>query len=305
MEVMMKKLMCLLFILTAGAVYANPGVSGAFTDVGTARPSALGGAFTAVADDSNAVFYNPAGIVLSDYKDFSFLHFRQKGIIPYNYASFIFPISRMRGLGAGMIISGDEIFDEKTFFLSYAENFGWVNRMLSGFSLGANVKFMFAGYGDQNISGGEERIKGSAWGIGLDLSSMWQVNENIRAGVMIRDSFSWISWKNQYETYTEGVPLTSSFGVSYRMPEFMISGEIADLGIVKIGIEKTFFKHFDLRGGYTQVLDPESYKEYFVGFGLSRFVFGPERSMSASLDFSYGFERLDNTFKIQAGFRFK
>lgn len=41
----------------------NPGTYAAFLDTGLgARPTGMGGAFSAVADDANAVFYNPAGL---------------------------------------------------------------------------------------------------------------------------------------------------------------------------------------------------------------------------------------------------
>ena len=42
----------------------TPGTEAAFVDDGWgARPVGMGGFFTAIADDSNAALYNPAGIV--------------------------------------------------------------------------------------------------------------------------------------------------------------------------------------------------------------------------------------------------
>jgi long-subunit fatty acid transport protein len=300
----------LTMLLTAVPVLisaANPGTPGAFVDIGTARPSSMGGAYTAVADDANSVFYNPAGIVTSQYKDFTFMTMRQKGMIPYNYTSFIYQLNAQRGVGAGLIVSGDTIFDEKTFLFSYAENLDWMLKDLGikGISLGANLKFQFAGYGTSFDEGGDDRIKGSAWGTGMDFGALWQFNDSLKAGVMFRDAFSWLKWSQQFDSYSEGVPMTTAFGVSYKMTDFIISSEISDINTLHIGMEKNIFTYIDLRAGFTQTLDLESYREYFVGMGIGHFTMGPKGAYSFGIDSAYCFERLDNTLKIQGSFKFK
>jgi len=278
---------------------------GAFAEPGLARPASLGNAFVSVADDANAVIYNPAGMLTSKWKDFTFLHYRQKGIIPYNYALFVYPLNPLRAVGAGLIVSGDEIFDEKTFMLSYAENIDRFTFVLSGLSVGANLKMQFAGFGDKYTPGTDERVKGNAWGMGIDFGALWKLNEFVSAGYRVRDAFSWLNWNTNYSKYAEGVPLTSAFGLSYRNKEFLISADMENLDRVCAGAEVTIFKYVALRGGYMQELTRETEKEYSAGLGIGNFEFGPQKNYSFAIDAAYSFEKLDNTMKIQAYFRFK
>ena len=59
-------------LLLLGAAFASVPASASFEDVGTgARASGLGGAFTSIADDVHALYYNPAGLVYLRRKEFS------------------------------------------------------------------------------------------------------------------------------------------------------------------------------------------------------------------------------------------
>ncbi len=279
----------------------------AFVDIGLSRPSAMAGAFTAVADDVNAIFYNPAGIYQSEYKDITFMYTKQKNLIPYNYAGFIYPFDKYRGAGTGLIISGDNYLDEKTILFSYCENFVWLLKFLR-ISTGINLKLHFAGFGNNN-AGLEEKVTGGAFGFGTDLGFLWVITDNVSIGIFLRDAFSYINWSSKYlnieHSYNEGVPLTSSIGISYKIKEFILSCDISNLNKLRIGLEKTIFTYIDLRAGYTQTLDIESYKEYTLGIGIGHFEFGNKREFSSSLDIAYLFERLGSTLKIQTNFKFK
>lgn len=297
-------LFILVYFLNLDAVIIDPA---SFVDIGLSRPSAMGGAFTAVADDVNAIFYNPAGIYQSEYKDITFMYTKQKNLIPYNYAGFIYPFDKYRGAGIGLIISGDDYLDEKTILLSYCENFEWLLKILK-ISAGLNLKLYFAGFGN-NKATTEEKVTGGAWGIGVDSGFLWAITDNVQIGLFLRDSFSYINWTSKYvdkeHSYNEGVPLTSSFGIRYKIKEFIASCDISNLNKLKLGLEKTIFNYIDLRAGFTQTLDIESYKEYTLGLGIGHFEFGSKREFSSSLDIAYLFERLASTLKIQTNFKFK
>ena len=117
----MKKISLIIILaLAAAQAYADPtGSPAAFALVDTARPAAMGGAYVAVADDASAVFYNPAGIVNSDYKDITFMYAKQKWLVPYTMFSAIYPINKNRGAGFAMVISGDQALMEQTYIISY------------------------------------------------------------------------------------------------------------------------------------------------------------------------------------------
>jgi hypothetical protein len=303
----MKKLTIILAAVLASAslMAANNGIPGAFVNVGTARASSLGGAYTAVADDASSVFYNPAGIVSSDYKDVTFMYEKQKWMIPYNYFAFIYPFSKTRGVGVGLIVDGDSTLLEQQYILSYCENLDWILRVIKGISLGVNLKFDFASYGG-NADVDPGKVTGSAWGMGMDFGFMWNMTGNIQVGAMLRDGLSWIKWDTgSGQPYNEGVPLTSGMAVRYKIKDFLGTAEISDLDMLRLGLEKTLWNYIDIRLGYTQTLDMESYKQYMTGIGIGRFEFGARREFSMNLDVAFLFERLDNTLKIQTSFKFK
>lgn len=98
--------------LLAGALVFAPalvqadggGTSGAdFLRIGVgARPAAMGEAFSALATDSNAVQWNPAGLALIDRYQASFMHMAQIADINYEAISVGGPLSRLSGWGASI-----------------------------------------------------------------------------------------------------------------------------------------------------------------------------------------------------------
>ncbi|MFP4467018.1 MAG: hypothetical protein ACLFP1_08205 [Candidatus Goldiibacteriota bacterium] len=277
---------------------------GAFIDIGLSRPSGMGGAFAAVSDDSNAVFHNPAGIALAKKADISFMHLKYKWIIPYNYLVGIMPMGE-RGFGAGLSISGDEIFSEQKIILSYAEKLDRFVPLAKNLAVGVNMKILSAGFGTDYEAGGGDRITGSAFGLGFDLGAIWKFDENFTAAALLKDGFSYVRWSTQHEDYDEGVPLTSYLGLAYSTEEFILSAELEDMDLLKIGIEMRFFTYIDLRAGLTQTLDSESFMEYTLGLGIRRINFGEDDKFAVSFDVAQVFERLDSTLKVQAGFQFR
>lgn len=308
----MKKLILIILALciTAGA-YAGGYIaqSGAFADIGLARPSGIGNCFVAVADDASTVFYNPAGIPTSMYRDITFMYGKQKMLVPYNFFSIIVPLGKLRGVGFGVAVSGDKLYEEKQFILSYAENLDRFLMIIEGFNVGVSAKLQFAGFGNNTENEDFEKVKGSAGGFGLDIGALWAVNSNIQAGVVFRNAFSFIGWNTDFDgetsTYAEGTPLSSTVALRYKITDFMATAELEDIDLFRIGLEKTIFNYVDLRCGMSQTLDLEQYKEYFLGLGVGRFEFGRQKEFSTAIDFSWGFERLANTWKIQTSFRFK
>jgi fibronectin type 3 domain-containing protein len=79
-----------------------------------ARGEAMGGAFTAVADDVNALTWNPAGLALLEYPEFGYLHMLYVGDTAYDFGGFAIPFSdgaNSFGLGAGIVNLGVGSFD--------------------------------------------------------------------------------------------------------------------------------------------------------------------------------------------------
>lgn len=293
------------FIYSADPVYN--GIPGVFADIGLSRPSAMAGAYVAVADDASGLFYNPAGLATSEYKDITFMYVKQKFLVPYNYFAFIWPFEKQRAAGFGMIISGDPVLLEQTYLFSYSENLDWlIGHVISGIKVGTNFKLHFVNFG-YNESSDPDKVGGSAWGIGFDFGLLWELPMSVKFGIMIRDGLSYLKWDTIHndESTIEGVPLTSSIGFSYKIKNILVAIALSDLDTLRLGGELTLFNYIDLRAGLTQELTIEAYREYSLGLGIGRFVFGAKNELSMNLDAAFAFERLTNTLKIQTSFKFK
>ena len=87
-----RSLLILLFLLTATPLVYSQTVAGKyageFLAIGVGgRPLGMGGAFTAVANDVTAAYYNPAGLAALDYPQLSLMHDQRYGnLVNYNYA---------------------------------------------------------------------------------------------------------------------------------------------------------------------------------------------------------------------------
>ena len=64
-----------------------------------ARPSAMAGAYSAVADDSNACYWNPAGIAYIETWDITFMHLVWYANTGYDYLSAVMPIDNTSSIG--------------------------------------------------------------------------------------------------------------------------------------------------------------------------------------------------------------
>lgn len=142
----------LLAAFAAAGFASGPGTSAAnFLKFGIgARPAGMGGAFTAVADDVNSLYWNPAGLSTYNYKEASLMHNELGEGMRLETAGFsmpvkklggsfgvsysLFTISDIQGYDALGARTGDVSVSDKAFTLGYGANLG------PGFSAGLALK---------------------------------------------------------------------------------------------------------------------------------------------------------------------
>ncbi len=119
-----------------------------------ARSSSMGDAFTSVADDGSAPFYNPAGIVQLEKKEFfSTYSFIYPGLdinsINQMHLSFILPVKKKSAVGLSFVNLGlQDIYSEQIIQLSFARKLNslWYhiskNLRKNEFYIGGNVKLL-------------------------------------------------------------------------------------------------------------------------------------------------------------------
>ena len=120
----MRRLVLALALLVAAA--SGPARADFIDIITGARPAGMGGAYVALADDVNAIYYNPAGLTLFKGMQLGFMHSEDNDPTagpPVNTDFFGYTTGNS-AYGAGGIAyhnhSLSDILQEKTLFLSYA-----------------------------------------------------------------------------------------------------------------------------------------------------------------------------------------
>jgi len=199
--------------------------AGEFLSAGVgSRALGMGGAFTAVANDVTAGYWNPAGLVDSHGLQFQFMHAKQfMSSIQYDYLGASKSIDENSSLGLSLIRWGvNDIKDSRSalvgnlisegldyskissfnvadyvFYVSYA------HRYTEDLSVGANIKVIYRDFASE-----------SAMGIGFDVGLKYRLLPNLFLGLMARDiTTTMMAWSTSEKEF-----VTPSLrpGISYR-----------------------------------------------------------------------------------------
>ena len=142
---------------TAGAQFLKIGVS--------ARGVAMGEAFTAVADDASAIYYNPAGLIQLENSEVILSHIDYPAGIAYEFVGFVYPVPSAYAV-FGFFTGGlwtDEMM-ETTTLMPYgtgrtfrASDFvvggTFAKRLTDKFTVGGNMKFINENLADKSAYG--------------------------------------------------------------------------------------------------------------------------------------------------------
>ncbi|MFH1311639.1 MAG: PorV/PorQ family protein [Candidatus Eisenbacteria bacterium] len=238
-------------LFSAFAASATPH-AGAFLRMGVgARALGMGGAFTAVADDATAAYWNPAGLVKIENIEATFMYAANMAFDrQLNYFAYTHWLG-MGGIGVSWLNAGvgdiprwadaetylgNESIGENAIMLSYGTEVG--NLML-----GATAKVLH-----QDVMTVESQT-----GFGLDLGGMFNVTDNVTAGMMVRDIGS------QYGD--DDIPINWRFGTAVRALD---DGLVVALDLDKVKDINDFVIH--LGAEYGMEVHPEYYTFFRVGF---------------------------------------
>lgn len=145
-----------LTLLAAGTAFGllGPSATGfTFMKIGVgARPVGMGGAYTAVADDANALFWNPAGLALDPAYGGSVTVMKLLQSVSYASAGLVAPIGRRLAVGcAGGFLSASDIRRDElgqelgTFGLSdLAVGPGVAWQPLTGLGFGLGARYVYS-----------------------------------------------------------------------------------------------------------------------------------------------------------------
>lgn len=245
-----------------------------------ARPAALGGAYVAISDDNLAAWYNPAGLVSSDYSEVSFGHVQWFQDVTMHHGGAAFRLGDNTALAANILyvdygkIDGYDINGAATGELQasdLAAAFSISQRVGDYFSIGVTGKYV-----GQRLA----EISSSAYagdiGLRADFGTVTVGATLANLGTTIR-----------FEQVEEKLPTSVRAGVGVRFLEESLlltaeyENQVYGNSVIHNGAEFNLDQRYFLRAGY--FTSPES--DSYIGSGLS---FGAGALLgSIKLDYAY------------------
>lgn len=248
-----------LVLALVGTAFLAPGSGRAEACVG-ARPLAMGGAFIAVADDSSATYWNPAGLVALEHRELA-LTYTVNNRSRYNYDEFL----SYAGPGPAATAHGLSLIREHTGAregIGAYEASDWLvysiaKSLSEGISVGASVRYETY----VRRASGMEPMSGSRWG--LDVALLYRATPELSLGLLVQDiGLSSIHWQDGRE---EAVRANVRPGIAYRPgARTVMALDVYDLGAclapppdgqssafaLRAGIEQRLTGNLAMRVGY-------------------------------------------------------
>jgi len=229
-----------------------------------ARALAMGGAFTGLADDVSATYWNPAALVYLDGKDLTWMHTaNNRDSINYqDYLAYAAPLGEKSAIGLSYIryqmvpsleMYGDSVsWDQSWYWISYGVKAG------KRTAIGANIKFI-----DDDLAVTENGVPldvSADTDMAFDLALYHHASDTVTLGLLVQNV-------NEPDTTIEevGFEVASATwvrnyrpGIAVRVPEsnVIVAAEVydalddADARALRVGLEKKFpEKRFALRAG--------------------------------------------------------
>ena len=304
--------MVVAFLLPAQAIATEP-----FAKVGTfalpflkigpsARAAGMGGAFTALANDASAVYWNPAGIVELTNTALSLERTVWPADVSLDFAAVVFSVPFTPGTwGVSARALSIDPQTERTIFLpngtgrefdagdmsfgvSYAQFF------TDKFSAGGTVHFIHSGLAEKSVNT-----------YAVDFGLIYRIGvRGMRLGMMIQS----LGGKVNYDSRDSKLPTLFKIGLSvaaYQRGVHSLNtvGEFShpsdNTERVNVGGEYSFNQFFYLRGGYNVDYDAAGAA---AGFGLRI-----DTAQTSDLKFDYAWEDLGflgNSHRFSVGFSY-
>ena len=297
----------LLFPVVAAATFNNIGVG--------ARPLGLGGAFVALADDSNAADYNAAGLGYIDEIHLGATHAQRfNGLITYNALSGVIPFGRAGSIGAGFggLAEDSEVYSEQTLRLSYG------NALFKQVAIGANLKLFRTSFDEVNefVAENPYFVNTSSSAVSFDLGVIARPFQSLSLGASVENLLP--ADMSISDTQTDTVPLNIRAGLAYRLASIaeisaqgaavsnLLKGSLASVEVasrnseiyIRTGMEVWLNKSIAVRGGYGVKNGRSS---------ATTLSFGGSAKLPISgtvLQLDYGFQLLSGSFQDNITQRF-
>ena len=264
--------LCVALLLLPGIVWADGAgsTSANFVKIGIgARPVAMGETFVAVADDVNAVYWNPAGMVLQRGLGFTTTHAEWFENINHEYFGYSQKIGGFGALGASINFLGTGTFLQtlETPAGEYAGTGDEVNA--SDFALSAAYAqrlglWFGGGFFRRSLIGvkatfvGQKAVEIKGYGVSFDIGYIYEaIKKRLYIGGVLLNVGTKIKDKTQ--------PFIGKLGVSYKNHKLFYERDSLLLAMETDGHIDTGVK-FNIGSEYKAGLKPRQYVALRVGY---------------------------------------
>ena len=177
----MKKVIVILLVQLAVAPCRAPASTSQETT--GARPAAMAGAFVGVADDGNALYWNPAGMAFLNHHEITSMHCDLFGLgISNDYLAYTYPLTSRLAVGLDWFNLG---FSDPELEYSFNKfNFGGSYKITSRASLGLILKHL------NTSTKFDARSLGHGRGWTGDIGMLYKVADNLSAGATFNNIFN-------------------------------------------------------------------------------------------------------------------
>ncbi len=275
-----------------------------------ARALAMGGAFTGLADDVSATYWNPAALPYLEGKGATVMHVFNEDINYQDYFAYVMPLDLKSAFGLSYLkfqllhLDVANGMYEPSLSASWNQNWYWLSyglKVSDRTSLGANLKLIDD---DLKVVVGGARLPVSAdTDMAFDLAVYHHASDNVTVGLLVQNV-------NEPKTKLKGGDITIPVGewgrnyrpgVAVRAPDGVIfaaelydATDDGDLRALRVGVEKKYEEQrFALRAGRYAAGDASGLT---LGAGLW------SNTWSADVAFLGG--DLDNTWVMSATAKF-
>lgn len=275
-----------------------------------ARAEGMGNAYTGVAEDVTAVYWNPAGLVYLKSIELHGMHAeRFLGAVNYDFFGFGMRFSEKRAMGFGVIRLGvddipitnlrnperelGEFYTDsqgrpvlnRPYVVKYVSDqewaflFSYAVQKTEKWTWGCTLKTFFKTMGDS-----------SAWGLGLDLGVRWAPIDRLTTGVTLRDATTTLlAWEHgQKEWIAPRLTAGLAYSFSFRKLSFLptLDGECGFNKMGEVSKWHLGIMDFELLGGLeVSYLDRIAFR---IGSGHGRWNIGTGFRVSLfRFDYSY------------------
>lgn len=319
-------------VLHAAFNSKSAGTSGAaFLKIGAgARPTGMGGAYTAVGDDVNSIYWNPSGLSrIKDKNEFVAMRAEMFQSIQYNFFAFAHPMGEYGTIGVGLINLNITGIESRTADSDAPDSTFSSND--SAYALAYAKKLTFGGLPSYDEEGGlhvglsgkaiRQTLAGEAANtFAADLGAMYQMSVRpLSIGLAIQN----VGAKQKFKSESDPLPLTIQLGTGYRLGEdWAISGLKTDHRktglLLALDIHAPRDSDPSVRGGleFTHGWSENTVSSVRAGYetGRQRQIEGRESGVAAGAGVAYKFFAFDfawvpygnlgNTFRYSIKLRF-